>query len=327
MLLPPSVAEAIRGELWDLLRSTPLGEGFQSPVVDHLSGPDRVLPEGKPNLCTALTFLSCASAGRGESMSAVPAAAAMELLAVAGDLVDDIQDGDLDLGGDRRTVGEAVGSVSLLIVLAHAALGRLADLGIPHDKVVRAFRTVDSLLVDSLAGQTLDLEMESHVEVSVEDAIGASCAKSASLVRCAAELGASLATDALDDIELYGRFGWHFGLMLQLMNDIAGVWPMGSTSSDLRLRKKTLPIVFASRARASRARRSEDPHARILREYTEPGLDAQIDEDSVRWALWRSGAIHFAWMVAAREKAQAARIAGTLEERGHHGHVLERLLA
>ncbi|MCH7564219.1 MAG: hypothetical protein IH968_10395, partial [Gemmatimonadetes bacterium] len=47
----------------------------------------------------------------------------------------------------------------------------------------------------------------------------------------------------------------------------------------------------------------------------------------VVWALWRCGATHYAWIVAAREKARAERIGRELAGGDLEGWPLARLLA
>ena len=136
-MLPGYVVDAVKRELWDVVRSATLTQKSERAIVGHLSGPDRVLPEGKANLCTAVTLMSYASAAQSTSLVAVPAVAAMEILAATGDLVDDIQDGDIDLMEDRRSVGRAVGNVSLLIMLVHLALSRLTDTGVNPARIVK----------------------------------------------------------------------------------------------------------------------------------------------------------------------------------------------
>jgi geranylgeranyl diphosphate synthase type I len=323
-MLPGHVVRAIKGELLDVVRSAGLSQESERAILAHLSGPDRVLPEGKANLVAAVTLLSYASAARNLSLEAVPAAAAMEILAATGDLIDDIQDGDIELLDGRRGIGRVVGNVSLLIMLGHHALSRLTKAGVSPARVVKAYEIVDSLLIDSLRGQAMDLELESQRDVTTEESLEVSGMKSASMVKCAAMLGACLGTDDPDDLDLYGRFGWHFGMTLQLMNDVGAVWPRTTESnSDIRLKKKTLPVVYATVG----AKDGDSPEKQVIRAYSESDEPASVDESTVKWALWRSGAIHYTWMVAAREKAKAQRIARYFARKGEHGRYLETLLA
>ena len=306
-MLPVEVTGSAKADILGIVRAAHLSRTSEGAVLDALGGRSRVLPEGKPSPCAALTFLSFSSAAGDESLQATPAVAAMEMLMAAGDLIDDIQDGEAGLPDDRHSLGQVLEIVSLLLMLAHRAIGSLAEKGVPASRVLTGLRVFDTLGVDALRGQTLDMDLETRQDVSIEDSIAASRLKSASLTRCAAELGASLGTDDAGEIERYGQFGWHFGLLMQLMNDVAAVWPGAREKSDLRLRKKTLPITFALNLPRGSSR-----HAHVIQSYYESNGTPRSSELEVKWALWSCGAIHYAWIVAAREKAKAQEIGRTL---------------
>ena len=91
-LLSSEVTQSLKGEIIGALEGARLGPGLGDAVLEALSGPTRVLPEGKTSPCAALTFAAYTSVAQGEAIAAVPAAAAMEMLLAAGDVIDDIQD-------------------------------------------------------------------------------------------------------------------------------------------------------------------------------------------------------------------------------------------
>jgi geranylgeranyl diphosphate synthase type I len=165
------------------------------------------------------------------------------------------------------------------------------------------------------------MDMESATSVSIHESVLVSSLKSASLVRCAAELGTCIATDNADEVELHARLGWHLGLALQLLNDAAAVWPGDNQKSDIRLHKKTLPVSFALNISSDSSQ-----HSQLVKLYYEGGAEVPVQEGEVRWALWRCGAIHYTWMVAAGERAKAAKISRILEEMGSQSQALSRLL-
>ena len=59
--LPTAIARSVRDELWGCVRDAHLSPQLENAVLEALGGPTRVLPEGKPNLCAALTYLSYCS--------------------------------------------------------------------------------------------------------------------------------------------------------------------------------------------------------------------------------------------------------------------------
>ena len=306
-LLPAELTRSIRQEILDIVGAAHLSHTAEHAVVSALSGPTRVLPEGKPSLRASLTFLSYSSAAGGPPDQVVPAVAAMEMLLATGDLIDDIQDDEADLPRDRRSLGQLLETVALLLMLCHSAVSRLAERGVPPSRVLRTLGCIDALGVAAMRGQAHDMDLEERQGVAIEDALSASAMKSASLTRCASELGGSLGTDDPAEIDLYGRFGWHLGLTTQLTNDVAAVWPGGREKSDLRLRKKTVPIVFALSLPLN-----SSPHAQVVRSYYEGEGTSPASEEKAKLALWRCGAVHYTWIIAAREKARAQQIVRTL---------------
>lgn len=320
-LFPGDVALAIREEIFNLVRCADLGGRLDHKVLEGLGGPTRVLPEGAPNLCSAVTLLSYASAGGKDFLQAVPAVAAMEMLVAAYDIIDDVEDDEAPLPDGRRSLGYVLEVVASLLMLCHRALEGLSGRRVPLHRVLGTFRTIDRLGIDAIRGQTLDMDLESRSRVSIQTSVATSALKSASLVRCCAELGALVATDTPEVIEGHARFGWHFGLMLQLMNDVAAVWPAGAAKSDLRLRKKTLPVAFALNIPGSSNR-----HSALVQDFYAADGEASRTEEDVKWALWRCGAIHYTWIVASREKAMAAKIVHHLASEGSNPSMLGRLL-
>jgi len=320
-MLSAQTSKSIRSEIIEIVDSADLGAGLRNSVLDALSSKTRVLPEGKPNLCSALMIRSHESAGGGDSSEIIPVVAAMEMLLAAGDILDDLEDDEVPLPANRRDLGQVLETVCSLLMLCHTAIGRLSDSGMPPIRVLRLYKVIDKLAVDSLKGQNMDMAFESQSDVPVKDAVDATALKSASLVRCGAELGTAAATGDEDVIRLHAHFGWHFGLVLQLMNDISAVWPGGPQKSDLRLKKKTLPIAFALNLAEDN---SDRQHSKIVKRYF--GGDRSTSEDDVKMALWRCGAIHYTWIVAAKAKASAATISRFLDQSGRDTPKMSELL-
>jgi geranylgeranyl diphosphate synthase type I len=74
--------------------------------------------------------------------------------------------------------------------------------------------------------------------------------KTAALIRCAMEMGATLGTHDASLIEHMRHFGWALGLAFQVRDDMLGIWASEEESGkqqagDIYRRKKSLPIVHA----------------------------------------------------------------------------------
>ncbi|MBN1178331.1 MAG: polyprenyl synthetase family protein [Anaerolineae bacterium] len=198
-------------------------------------------------------LLACEACG-GDWESALPAAAAVELLHNFSLIHDDIEDQDRTRRG-RPTVwavwGEpqAINAGDALFTLAHLALLRLAGRGAPADVVLAALDTFDRTCLALTEGQFLDIGFETRDDVTPEAYLEMVAGKTAALIGAACELGALVAGAPAARRARLSDFARELGLAFQMQDDVLGIWgdpqvtgkPVGA---DIRRRKKTLPIVY-----------------------------------------------------------------------------------
>jgi geranylgeranyl pyrophosphate synthase len=116
----------------------------------------------------------------------------------------------------------------------------------------------------------------------------------------ACQIGGVVATDDPLTIEELGVFGNHVGVIKQLLNDLGGVSPYaGKHGSDLRRRKKTLPIAYALRCA------QENDHSEVLSWYQPGGTVSEVDESQLAVTLREIGALHYTWLIADIHRRQA----------------------
>ncbi len=248
-------------------------------------------PSGKrvrPVLC----LLCCQGCGENWE-SALPAAAAIELLHNFTLIHDDIEDQDQMRRG-RPTLwsvwgqAQAINAGDTLFALSQEAILRLVQREVLPEIVVEALWLFNETCVTITSGQHLDIEFEGRDDVSVEDYLAMVERKTAALLACACELGALVADAPVGQREQLGAFGRHLGLAFQMQDDVLGIWgdsvvtgkPVGT---DIARGKKTLPVLYGLRRSAElRALMTQDNlseegvrHAKRLleeagsREYTE----------------------------------------------------------
>jgi geranylgeranyl diphosphate synthase type I len=207
----------------------------------------------RPTLC----LWACEALG-GDRRKSLAAAAALELTHNFSLVHDDIQDADRERR-HRPTVwavwgeGQAINAGDSLLTLARLTLLRLVDAGLEPSAVVRACRILDEACLAMIEGQCLDLEFEQRAEVSVEEYLEMIERKSGALFGAALHLGAL--TAGADDVlgERFGRAGRLLGTAFQIRDDLLGVWGRRDVTgkpeaTDIRRRKKTLPLLFARSA-------------------------------------------------------------------------------
>lgn len=211
------------------------------------------IPSGKrvrPALC-----LMAADAVSGGWQIAVPAASAVELLHEFSLIHDDIEDRDRERR-HRETLwsiwGEAQGinAGDALFALAQIALTQLERSGVPATTIVDAQRRFNMTALRLCQGQHLDLDFETRDAVTPSEYLTMIGGKTVALLALAPELGALVAGGTREQISACHEFGRQLGIAFQIQDDILGLWgeedqtgkPVGS---DIRQRKKSLPILVA----------------------------------------------------------------------------------
>ena len=206
----------------------------------------------RPLLC----LLSCQAAG-GDWHTALPAAAALELVHNFSLIHDDIED-DSPTRRGRPTVWAVWGlphGINVgdgMLMLARLALARLDRSVVEARTILAAGILLDRTCLTLCQGQYLDMAFEGHIDLTQESYLEMIGAKTAALLAASTELGALLA-GAGDRTEQFREFGWQLGLAFQMVDDLLGIWgdPQATgkpTASDIRSRKMTLPVIHALRS-------------------------------------------------------------------------------
>jgi geranylgeranyl diphosphate synthase type I len=235
----------------------------------------------------------------GEWKECVPAAGALELVHNFSLIHDDIQDRDRERH-HRPTAwsiwgeAQAINAGDALLALAHQALMRLDERGVAAGQIVAAARLLDRRTLEMVEGQVLDIGFEERTDVTLDDYIEMTGKKTGALFDCALSLGAIVAGADEQMIAAFGRCGRRLGVAFQVRDDMLGAW--GSVdrtgkpaASDVRRRKKTLPIVYALQHSSEPARRdlaailakaalTEDDVKAVLRVLDECGAEAYCAE-------------------------------------------------
>ena len=246
----------------------------------------------RPIMC----LLTCQATG-GDPEQALPAAAALELVHNFSLVHDDIEDKS-DLRRGRPTVWkvwgmpQAINAGDGLFALAHLTMQRLADRGVPPQRVLRALEAFDEACLALTEGQYLDLSFETRLDVDVEQYLSMIRGKTAALFGAAAQLGALVAGSDPASIARYRRFGENLGLAFQIVDDVLGIWGnpqvTGKPSADdIRQRKKTLPIVRA-------LEEEQKNEAKGLKEIYQRETIGEEDMEAALKILEGLGARHYA---------------------------------
>ncbi len=221
---------------------------YQLGWTGENAGPKAEGKQIRPLMC-----LLAAEAGGGEWKNALPAAAAVELIHNFSLIHDDIEDqGEMRRG--RPTIwkiwgeAQAINTGDAMFALANLALVEL-ERTISPEVALQAGKLFHATCLRLTQGQHLDIDFESRAEVELEDYWQMVGGKTAALLAFSLEAGSICANVAPDIQKNYRDFGHYLGLAFQVQDDILGIWgdeeSIGKSSTgDLVVRKKTLPILF-----------------------------------------------------------------------------------
>lgn len=223
-----------------------LGYAHADGTATQRGGGKRIRP--------TLTLLSC-DACSADWQPALPAAAAIELLHNFSLIHDDIEDRD-ELRHGRPTLwkqwgeAQAINAGDAMFALAHIALLRTIEGGLPAERVVLALRAFDEMCVRLTIGQHLDLSFESRSDVTAGEYMRMIEGKTAALISAACEIGALIGGGDAATAHAFAEFGRWLGVAFQLQDDVLGIWGdptvTGKLDSDLVHGKKTLPVIYAA---------------------------------------------------------------------------------
>ncbi|HEX4162958.1 MAG TPA: polyprenyl synthetase family protein [Acidimicrobiales bacterium] len=205
-------------------------------------------PRGK-GIRPALALLGTRAVGAGVEVG-IPGGVAVELVHNYSLIVDDVI--DLDTERHHRPTVWTLFGVSHAIIAGEAlqVLANQVLLETPSEIGAAASAALAAATTEMIAGQSDDIAFERRRDISIDQCVAMSTAKTGALLGCAASIGAILAGAPGDAVEALRDYGRLLGLAFQAVDDLLGIWgdpaqtgkPQGS---DLRQRKKSMPIVYA----------------------------------------------------------------------------------
>ena len=256
-----------------------------------------------------------AEAAWAEPEVGVPGGVAVELVHNFSLIHDDIIDTDTERH-HRATVwsafgvGPAIVAGDALQVLAHQVL-----LEASRETGPAASAALAEATAAMIAGQADDIAFERRRDVTVEQCTAMSAAKTGALLGCASSIGAILAGAPDATIGALRDYGRHLGLAFQAVDDLLGIWGDPDTtgkpaSTDLRQRKKSMPVVSALAAGGIEA---DELRALILGPEEASGVLEPLTSDEVDRARYLVEACGGREWTAVRAKANLDTALGALE--------------
>ncbi|WP_325106329.1 polyprenyl synthetase family protein [Segeticoccus sp.] len=230
--------------------------GFWDAAGIDTSTPDSA---GGKQIRAMLALLSAQAAG-APARDGIPAAVACELVHNFSLLHDDIMDGDTERR-HQPTAWSVYGSASAILAgdaMLSLACEVLAES--PSRTAAWAVRCLSAATRRLIAGQTADLAFEERRDVTPKECLAMERDKTGALLACSASLGAVLVDAPASMAVGLAEFGDHLGAAFQAVDDLLGIWGRPERTgkpvlSDLRARKKSLPVVAALASETDAGRR------------------------------------------------------------------------
>ena len=254
--LSSQMLPAIEADLQQVVRSSnePGLDGFHHMMAYHMGweGEGSGSVAAGKRIRPLLVLLVNASAG-GEWRTALPAAAAVELVHNFSLIHDDIED-DSPLRRGRPTVWKkwgiplAINIGDAMLTLAHLSLLRLEGIS-GCEIALKAEQNLHQTCLDLTRGQHLDISYADRRDMQLDAYWPMVTGKTGALLSACAVLGALVAGANKEILTAYEEFGGNLGIAFQALDDLLGVWGDAaltgkSTDSDLVSGKKSLPILY-----------------------------------------------------------------------------------
>lgn len=208
----------------------------------------------------ALESQQTGAASQDNLEKALPMAASIEMVHNYSLVHDDIEDDDR-LRHGRPTLWalwgkpKAINVGDCLDMLAFRCVLRSAERGLDASRTLKITRTITETSVKLTLGQHADISFEDDLDVTPEMYLKMIAGKTAALISCSTYCGALVALDPNlpgneEKLANYKLFGQQIGLGFQIRDDILGIWGLAAetgkpSGSDIRRRKKSLPVIFA----------------------------------------------------------------------------------
>lgn len=231
----------------------PRTEPFHEMLTYHMGWTgEGAGPEATGKRIRPLLVLLCTSSCGADWESALPAAAAVELVHNFSLVHDDIQDNSDKRRGRPTTwvkwgMPMAINVGDALFVMSNQAIIELKEKHAP-ETVVKAAEILHNTCLDLTRGQFMDMSFEERKDLAVEDYWPMVSGKTAALLSACCHIGALLGGGDEAKQDAYRAFGHYLGLAFQVQDDILGIWgdealTGKSAASDLVEGKNSLPVL------------------------------------------------------------------------------------
>ncbi|SHJ13177.1 competence protein ComQ [Desulfosporosinus lacus DSM 15449] len=247
-----------------------------------------------------LTLTVCDSAG-GNFEVGLQGAVAMELYALAADILDDIQDQDNNALPWRKVpLGQAINLATCILVLSYKALSNISS---SHfEDVSNVFNQMGLQACD---GQFQEFSNDIKESISLKEYFSIIMKKSGSITAGACKIGAILGNADQTQINQLEQFGINLGVMSQIKNDLADFLDL-ETKNDFVSGRKTLPLVYLLEVLSKE--KAEELKSLSSLAKTSPDQFGSKEKEQLKKLVINEGTIHYSLVMHELYKQRAIEI-------------------
>lgn len=297
---------------------------------------DRNLIFGEhPEVLAILPLIMYKAVGGTAIEEVAPAGAAMEFLLAAADILDDVQDLYVpeEAHLPERLQAHYISEMELftaLMLLAEQAVIALVEKNIAIKRSTRAISIFNTFKLRSFSGQYTDAHCKVDFDSDLESSIAITRGKCGSLARCAAEMGAALATDDEEAYRLAGEYAEQLALARQMHDDVSNLWPGTGKGDDLEQLKRTMPLTYSLTQSVNGNGNGSSSLGSLvnIENAVGPVIHRSPEQTDIRKArdeIFHNGGIHFAMLQSLIHLVKARHISRRIEKRPPGEGMLERL--
>ena len=306
---PQPFADLVRSAARAALEEAVPDEALRSLTTRALAKPPYVL--SRQQLRAAPLVLGAYEAAGGNGDAGGRAAAAMEFLTAALHLFDGLADGDTESSSTDIQVGLAL-HYSTAFVLDRIRMidGSRAD-----------WAPIYRLMNVVCAGQQRDLDLQLQPKPTLDEAKTMTFQKTGAFgeaLTLAGALAAGAQPDLCRNLALLGQY---LGARGQLIDDATDASPEAVDTSDIRLRKKTLPIAFFI------GQAGKDSYDNLRVHLSDSRPIAPEVEEALRRAIQDSGGLEMTLVYASWLRIKATQLLEEMQVNGCRTELLRAHLA
>lgn len=244
----------------------------------------------------------CSALGR-EPSKALEINAAWALIYAAFYLLDKVEDQEIITAPFSFKSSQLINITTGFILSASSIVSKLdiyhqIEPGAHHKLENTSYR----MLLSVCAGQHNDLTSK---KPDLEQVWKNNTAKSGAFFSLGCLCGAQMVTDQPEILHGFKSYGYVLGVLLQIANDIDGLWKKGKGQSDLSLGQVTLPVAYAYRVLSS----ADSERLSILIQEARSDYDAEKEARSI---IIKCGALVYLLLEAERLRLKAKTILNNL---------------